>query len=446
MKKILYVASSFGHIRSFHIPYIKKLKEMGFEAHVAAAGVPETKEPQKTSEGELTPTKPEHNINNDIMLDDTLMINVPFQKNMLSLKNFACTFKLVKLLKKEHYDIISVHTSLAAFFVRLAVMFYKLSTSCSKGHIFINNHKKNKNPITINTVHGYLFDENTPFIKRNILLCAEKLTKPATEILVVMNDQDYEIAEKYKLYKDKLIKIPGVGIDTERFSRAKVEEELVRDAERRKLGINSDDIVLIYAAEFSKRKNQKMLIEAMAKLPSNIKLLLAGRGEQLQECKELAKQLGLNKKYNKGEKLKANNDRKQSQLFQNSDRVQFLGHVKNLEYYYYLSDLCVSSSRSEGLPFNIMEAMSMGLPVVATNVKGHQDLIEESKNGFLYDYDDVDGFVEAIVKMIDDKENNIKISNNNIIKAQKYGLDNVMDEVLEVYEGLEENHLLWEVE
>ncbi len=429
MKKILYVASSYGHILSFHIPYIKKLKDIGFEVHVAAAGVPETIEPQKTLKGELTSTKTEHNINNDIMLDGTLMINVPFEKNMLSLKNFVCTFKLVKLLKKEQYDIISVHTSLAAFFVRLAVMFYKLSKSCSKGHIFINNHKKNKNLITINTVHGYLFDENTSFIKRNILLCAEKLTKPATEILVVMNEQDYEIAQKYKLYKYKLVKIPGVGIDTERFSRAKVEEELVRDAERQKLGINSDDIVLIYAAEFSKRKNQRMLIEAMENLPEKVKLFLAGRGEQLEECKKIALKRGLDKA-----NTELHSNRAKNEIFR--DRIEFLGHVKNLERYYYISDICVSSSRSEGLPFNVMEAMAMGLPVVATNVKGHQDLVEEGLNGYLYDYDYIDGFVEAIVKMIDDKENNIKISNNNIIKAQKYGLNKVIDEGIEVYTKL----------
>lgn len=454
MKKILYVASSYGHILSFHIPYIEKLQEMGFEVHVAAAGAnrqidnnqniqagvseqtSDHRNPEQTSEEigkEKTQVKASEKGAESVMfdkLDDTVKINLPFEKNMLSLKNFACAVQLVKLLKKEQYDIISVHTSLAAFFVRLAVMFYKLNTSCSKGNVFINKHKKTKKPLTINTVHGYLFDEDTTFIKKKILLCAEKLTKPATEILVVMNEQDYEIAEKYKLYKDKLVKIPGVGIDTERFSREKVEEELVRDvcnqsseseiikseveffrsAERAKLGINSDDIVLIYAAEFSKRKNQRMLIEAMPKLPSNLKLFLAGKGEQLEKCKKIAERL--------------------------TDRVEFLGHVKNLEYYYYISDICVSASKSEGLPFNVMEAMAMGLPVVATNVKGHQDLIEESQNGFLYDYDDVDGFVEAIVKMIDDKENNIKISNNNIIKAQKYGLNKVIDEVIEVYEGL----------
>lgn len=546
MKKILYVASSYGHILSFHIPYVEKLQEMGFEVHVVAAGVPEqmenNKSPKRTSDkiekgkmqaGSIIKIENRKNLEDKSedmksassflvtfgisgtrsaseMIDDLyniVKINVPFEKKMLSPKNLACTFQLVKLLKKEQYDIISVHTSLAAFFVRLAVILYRIKRVVGKGH------KETKKTITINTVHGYLFDEHTSTIKRNILLCAEKLTKSATDILVVMNEQDYEIAQKYGLYKNKLVKIPGVGIDTERFSREKVEEELLcnvdkkhfamnnvnddtiyniqkkwstinnvknnkdaasktkelkntyeadleqlKNSERAKLGINSEDIVMIYAAEFSKRKNQRMLIEAMSKLPNNVKLLLAGKGEQLEECKKLDEQLGLNNKHINEENLNENNEHSQSKL---ENRVLFLGHVKNLEQYYYISDICVSSSRSEGLPFNVMEAMAMGLPVIATNVKGHQDLVEPAINGYLYDYDNIDSFVEAVMRLIDTKkceikinmsqkdgqiseqaikhcllQKNINISQNNIIKAKKYSLDNVMDEVLSVYKDL----------
>nr|WP_315023625.1 glycosyltransferase [uncultured Aminipila sp.] len=402
MKKLLYVASSYGHILSFHIPYIKKLQEMGFEVHVAAAGALEKTGTKDTRSDELR---------------DIPKTDIPFQKKMFSPKNLGCTLELVQLIKKERYDAISVHTSLAAFFVRLAVMLLRGSR-----------------PTLTNTVHGYLFDKDTPFLKRNIFIFAEKITKPATDVLVVMNQQDYEIAEKYHLYKKRLIKIPGVGIDTTRFSRKKVEEEILRNksynrdkngravsvekndmealrrTERLKFGIGENDIVLIYAAEFSKRKNQRMLIEAMVNLPPNVKLLLAGRGEQLEECKKLAE-----------------------------DKVIFLGHVKNLQYYYYLSDICVSSSRSEGLPFNIMEAMSVGLPIVATNVKGHQDLVGQGVNGYLYDYDDIEGFVEAIKQLMEEYDNlqiSTDISKNNVIKARKYRLDNVINEVLNVYSEL----------
>ncbi|MHC1724275.1 MAG: glycosyltransferase [Aminipila sp.] len=439
MKKLLYVASSYGHILSFHIPYIKKLQEMGFEVHVAAAGA------LKKTGANATP---------EDAIGDIPKTDIPFQKKMFSPKNLGCTLELVQLIKKQRYDIISVHTSLAAFFVRLAVMLIRGSR-----------------PTVINTVHGYLFDKDTPFLKRNFFIFAEKITKPTTDILVVMNQQDYEIAETHHLYKKRLIKIPGVGIDTIRFSRKKVEEELVgnvvntgnkngivasmtndmgalRRAERLKLGIRENDIGLIYAAEFSKRKNQRMLIEAMTKLPPNVKLLLAGKGEQLEECRKLAEHFGLNFT----EHMNSNVEQGVEQPFQTGKRVLFLGHVKNLEYYYYLSDICVSASRSEGLPFNIMEAMSMGLPIVATNVKGHQDLVEEGVNGYLYEFDDQQGFAEAILRLINTESNksvrnskemtmqesdhHITMSQNNVVKAQKYKLGNVIYEVLNVYNEL----------
>ncbi len=403
MKKILYVASSYGHILSFHIPYIKQLEEIGFIVHTAAAGASDNVEPQGTKK-----------------------INIPFEKSMLSFKNISCAFQLMKLIKKERYDIISVHTSLAAFFVRLAVM--------------LLNGKK---PKVINTVHGYLFDENSPFLKRSILLWAEKFTKPVTDIVVVMNHQDYEIARKYHLYKDKLIQIPGFGIDTERFSRKNIEEkihreqslveineniakyepEAMREKERKKLGLKNDDVVLIYAAEFSKRKNQKMLIQAMTKLPQNIKLFFAGKGDLLQECEELAGALKLN-------------GTPSEQLIAKGDRVLFLGHVRDLEYYYYLSDICVSASRSEGLPFNIMEAMAMGLPVVATDVKGHRDLVEQDINGYLYRFDNQNKAIEAVNKVLNlkkDKEKWQSAMQTNITKMQKYKLEEVRDYILELY-------------
>ncbi|QIB68158.1 glycosyltransferase family 4 protein [Aminipila butyrica] len=400
MKKILYVASSYGHIRSFHIPYIKGLQESGFEVDTAAAGTCERLE----------------------FLNGKKII-IPFEKKMTSLKNIKCTVQLIRLLKEEKYDVISVHTSLAAFFVRISVL--------------MSGRKEVK---VINTVHGYLFDEYSPYLKRSLLLWAEKLTRSVTDILVVMNRQDYEIAEKYHLYKNKLVLIPGFGIDAERFSRNRIEEEVrfsqqeeargdeaaegkesnrverlvpfgvTRQKERKKLGVDPDNITLIYAAEFSKRKNQQMLIEAMKLLPQKVKFLLAGQGEYWEVCQRRAEHLGL------------------------SDRVRFLGHVKNLEYYYYLSDICVSASRSEGLPFNIMEAMAMGLPVVATDVKGHKDLIEPGINGYLYGFGDDQGFSEAVLRLTEDREHAWQIAENNKVKAREFGLKQVIETVLAVYE------------
>lgn len=96
---------------------------------------------------------------------------------------------------------ISVHTSLAAFFTRLAVM------TCGK-----------QRPIVMNTVHGYLFDRDTPPLKREILLAAERMTAPVTDWLLTMNRQDERIARQYRLGLH-IVQTDGMGIDLARFSR-----------------------------------------------------------------------------------------------------------------------------------------------------------------------------------------------------------------------------------
>lgn len=122
--------------------------------------------------------------------------------------------------------------------------------------------------------------------------------------------------------------------------------------------IASDAFVLLYAAEFSQRKSQATLLRAMPLLPERVVLALPGQGALLDECRRLAEALGL------------------------GDRVLFPGYCADMAPWYVLADCAVSASRSEGLPFNIMEAMHASLPVVATAVKGHTDLVTPGQTGF----------------------------------------------------------------
>ena len=84
------------------------------------------------------------------------------------------------------------------------------------------------------------------------------------------------------------------------------------------------------------------------------------------------------------------------------DRVRLPGFVTDVIEAYHAGDLCVPASRSEGLPFNLMEAMACALPGVASRVKGHEDLIEPGQTGLLYDYDDQTAFCRAVTALMED--------------------------------------------
>lgn len=331
-RKILYIASSFGHLASFHQPYLRWFAQQGCEVHAAAGGAPCALE------------------------GVSRFIPLPLEKRMFSPRNLSAAHQLRALLHREGYALISLHTSLAAFFARLALR------PSWKGR-----------PVVMNTVHGYLFDGATPLPKRQLLLSAERMTAPVTDWLLTMNRQDDSIARHYALGK-QICFTHGMGIDTTHFTPPDAAQKAQARAQ---LGLNPDALVLVYAAEFSGRKSQATLIQAMPHLPENTVLLLPGRGDRLEECKTLAASLGV------------------------APRVQFPGFAQHIKDYYQAADLCVSSSRSEGLPFNVMEAMACGLPVVASDVKGHQDLVQPNITGLLFPFGDANAFAAAIQQLED---------------------------------------------
>ena len=327
--KVLITASGFGHIAHFHTPYLRAFRDAGWEVHVACAGEPRALDGVKTC------------------------VSVPFHKKMSSPDNFRAARLLRQLMRRERYDLVITHTSLAAFFTRLATFGVR------------------PRPKLINMVHGYLFDDDTPFLKRQILLAAERLMARRTDLLLTMNDYDRRLAARYRLGR-RMAHVPGLGVD---FSAFDALEPDAGKTLRAALGIAPESFVVFYAAEFSPRKNQALLLRALSRLPERVTLVLAGEGALREDCMALAKDLGVGK------------------------RVLFPGFVQQPATWFQMADAVVSSSRSEGLPFNLMEAMYAARPVAASAVKGHTDLIRDGENGLLFPFSDADACAAAIARL-----------------------------------------------
>jgi len=137
-------------------------------------------------------------------------------------------------------------------------------------------------------------------------------------------------------------------------------------------------------------------------LPEHVVLVLAGEGALRGECEALAVKLGV------------------------AGRVRFPGHVKDVGPWYAMADAAVSASRSEGLPFNIMEAMYMSLPVVVSDVKGHSDLISEVGTGLLYPYGDEKACAERIWRLLGDGDLRRHLAENAKEDVARYSLNRVL--------------------
>lgn len=322
MKKALFAASTLSHIQNFHLPYLRALGALGWEIWVAV-GAPDDAQPVLLPEADQ-------------------LVLLPLRKQLLSPQNLRAIFAARRLLRAQQFDLVSVHTTLAAAVVRAGALLLAAE----------------QRPPLISVCHGYLFGQ-AGGLKRLLYLLPEKLCARVTSRLLVMNREDEQIAQRNQLCAAGIYYINGMGLDT---SRLILPDPQQRQAGRAALGFSADTFLFVYAAEFSHRKNQQELIRAFAAVAPQIphaKLLLAGKGALLERCKHQVQELGI------------------------QQQILFPGYLSMREVYP-LCDAAVSSSRIEGMPFNLMEALAFGLPVVASDIKGHRDLLAGCEGSWLY--------------------------------------------------------------
>lgn len=368
MKKALFVATVDIHIRVFHLPYLKLLKEMGYEVHVATNG------------DEIFPN-----------CDKKYQICV--ERNPFKLNNIKAIKQLKKIINEEKYDMIHCHTPMGSVVTRLAA----------------KKARKNYKTRVIYTAHGFHFYKGAPIVNWMMYYPIEKILSKYTDDLITINKEDYNLAKSK--FKTKVHYIPGVGIDESKFDfemTSKEKQEL-----RKSLGLKKDDFVMIYPAELSFRKNQEWLVNTLKKIiekNKKIHLLLPGKD-------------GLNGKINN-----LIND------LELTENVHLLGFRKDIPKLMRISNLSISTSKQEGLPVNIMEAMYTGLPIIATDCRGNSDLIDNGKSGFIIQQNDSKDLVNKINKIYN-KEIDIKeLSKNSKEKSKKYLLNYILEEVRTIYE------------
>jgi glycosyltransferase EpsD len=367
MPKVLICASTISHINNFHLPYLKFFKDEGFEVHLAVSGKESTQ-----------------------YVD--VLHPVPIRKSFLSSKNILAVLKLRDIIKTERFNVIILHTTLAAFIARLGVVL------AGKGSAKV-----------INTVHGYFFWNGCGVFKKRLYRLPELLLRGVTDCVVVMNNEDYTAAQKLVKKGGLVVQVPGMGADASRFIPASDEE---KRQTRRELGISVDAFTLVYAAEFSKRKNHAEIIQALAEIKKSIPravLILCGTGALLSDIKAEVDALGLH------------------------DNVRFPGLQSHMEAIYKACDLALSTSKSEGLPFNVLEAQLCALPVVASKIRGHTDLIEHGVNGWLYTPGDTAALAETILSVYHSPDRGRRQGTAASLSAKRYSLEAAYKENTAVY-------------
>lgn len=198
-----------------------------------------------------------------------------------------------------------------------------------------------------------------------------------------------EMSER-KMLKDNMRKFGGVI-----YNMAPLNKKDTPEIPRCELGLNKEDIVLIYTGRLVEDKGISYLLDAVSRINNNTKLLLVGDGQDRATYEKRCEELGI------------------------SDRVLFLGNRDDVMQLLATSDIYVFPTLHENLSNALLEAGTMKLPMIATNVGGNPEVIEDGVEGLLVPAKDSKALKEAIEKLIVDHEKRRRLGEMAFLKMEK---------------------------
>lgn len=314
---------------------------------------------------------------------------IDFVRPSLSKKVKIAYEQLKKLLLQEHFEVIHCHMPISGVLARMAANYvYK---------------KEGRFIPVIYTVHGFHFFQGAP-LKNWIYYPIERRMARYTDRLITINNEDYLRAKKFSV-RGQAELVPGVGIDLERFVPYQKESWEIGSAKgscqqtediRKKYGIPDDYYIVVSVGELAAGKNNLTTIEAINELRDlKIAYLICGTGIMEKTLKNKVLELGLEKK------------------------VFFAGYVENVPEVLQQCDCFVFPSEREGLPVALMEAMAVGLPIVASDIRGTRDLIEHTKGGYLVHGFEPESYAVKIRRIFTEKEGKSAVPR--VIRRQQMG-------------------------
>ncbi|MEM7195509.1 MAG: glycosyltransferase family 4 protein [Pseudomonadota bacterium] len=287
--------------------------------------------------------------------------------------------ELRQLLSELNPDIVHLHSSKAGVLGRLA------ATSTGKQSIF--------------TAHGWAFTEGAGWKQRSYGLLIEWLLGLLPSTIISVSDYDYHLASYFRVGRNHRRWVIKNGIGE--FSGQQPDWDQDRDK----------PVHILNIGRMSRAKNQLLLIEAFAKMRSKVNLEIIGEGHLEPMIQSRANSLGV------------------------ADRILFSGPVENIVPSFEKCQIFALSSDYEGLPLSVLEAMSAGKPVVATDVGGVKEAVVHGESGLLSERGNADAFASHLDMLVEDVVGRQRMGEAGRRRyLQLFKLERMVKEVDKVYE------------
>jgi len=324
---------------------------------------------------------------------------VPMTRRFTPFADLRALWALTWLMRREHFDVVHTHTPKAGLLGQLAA---RLSGV----------------PVVVNTLHGFYFHDGTKPLPRRFYIWMERIAARCSDTILSQNKEDIATAIEERIARPDLLKWLGNGIDISRFDRTRLTEEEL-DALRAEIGLDAERPVIGFVGRLVEEKGILDLLAAaksVLKEFPGIQLLIVGpyddeKPDALRP--DVAERYGL------------------------SEQCRFLGMRHDMPELYALMDVLVLPSYREGFPRAPMEASAMGVPAVATDIRGCREAVEHGVNGLLFPVGDAAALAHALVELLTDEPRRRRMGEaGRAMAEERFDEQKVFERVLREYERL----------
>ncbi len=290
---------------------------------------------------------------------------IPIARKISPISNLKSIIQLYQLMRQNHYDLVHVHSPVAALLGRIAAKMAGVKR-------------------IVYTAHGFKFNDLMSASEYQFYYSIEKFAATITDLILTQSWEDFQTSKNTQLIASDKLRHLGNGIDIDKFSRARFSDD-TRSRMRAELGIPEDRLIVGIVARITLIKGHGELIDAFAKLQSqfdNLHLLIVGG--QLDSERD-SYQIEVERAID-GHQLR--------------DRVTITGMRTDIPELLAAMDILSLPSHWEGLPRAVLEGMAMGLPVVATDIRGCREAVVDGETGLIVPAQDSASLAEALEKLI----------------------------------------------
>ncbi len=266
-------------------------------------------------------------------------------------------------------------------------------------------------PKTIQTVHGWSFNENRNFFSRGLIYFFSWITVFLCDKTIVIAKNERKQAQNMPFINDKKIVLIRNGIEKIKF----IEKGIVQSALLQRVNIDpkslsKDTIWFGTISELHRNKGLKYMINALTKIDRPFVYFVIGEGEERENLESLIMEKGL------------------------ENKVFLVGFIDIANLYLKAFDIFTLTSTKEGLPYTLLEAGQAGLTILASNTGGIPDIIDDGKNGMLSRKKDIKEIASDIDYLLLHPEKRKEFSKKIKEKIEKeFGMEQMVEKTQRLY-------------